>query len=93
MTENLENLLDINKFNCIYNAIFLKSGAGPKHLASNYNKKIKELVENNIPNLAFVKSKLKNKPQRLVPTLTQEEAVRLNQETITDENYMKSLWK
>ena len=73
--------------------ILLESGAGPKHLGSSYKKHIRELVEKNIPNIVFVKSKSKNKPQRLVPTLTQVEAARFYQETITDKNYIKSLWK
>ena len=34
-----------------------------------------------------------NKPQNLVSTLSQEEAIRLYQDTTTDENDIKSSWK
>lgn len=54
---------------------------------------IKKLIEENIPNAVFVKSTQKNKPERLLSTLTQEEAVPHYQDTFVDENDMKSQWK
>ena len=64
LTENSENLLDMNKLNSIYKVILLENGEQTEHLASNYKKHIKELVEENIPNVVFVKSAQKNQARK-----------------------------
>ena len=56
LTENSQNLLDMNKLNSIYKVILFENGAWTEHLASNYEKQREELVEENIPNAVFVKS-------------------------------------
>ena len=51
-----------------------------KHLAFSYKKQIQELVEDNV----FVKGTQKNKPEKMMSTLTQEETVELYQDTFVD---------
>ena len=53
-------------------------------------KHIKALV---VENISLVKSTQKNKPEKLMSTLTQEQTVWLYQDTFVDENDMKSLPK
>ena len=53
-------------------------------------KHIKELV---VENISLAKSTQKNKPEKLMSTLTQEQTVWLYQDTFVDENDMKSLPK
>ena len=70
-TEISENLLDKSKLNSMYIVILTENGVQTKHLASNYKKYIKKLSEENIPNVVFVKGTQKNKPEKLISTLTQ----------------------
>ena len=76
-TEISENLLEKSKLNSMYIVILTENGVQTlnAYLASNYKKYIKELLEENIPNVVFVKGTQKNKPEKLMSTLTQQEAI------------------
>lgn len=76
-TEISENLLEKSKLNSMYIVILTENGVQTlnAYLASNYKKYIKELLEENIPNVVFVKGTQKNKPEKLISTLTQQEAI------------------
>ena len=44
-------------------------------LARDYKRKLKEVIEDYVPNAVFVKSKYKNKPEQIITKDIQEEVV------------------
>lgn len=76
----------------VFTVIFLENGIQTEHLASNYKKHIKELVEENIPNAVFVKSIQSKKPKPDV-YFDSRRIFLLYRDTFVDEHDMKSLQK
>lgn len=91
--QQTDRVLDMNIVNSMYREILLENGENPENLASNYKKYIKELIQDNIPDIVFVKSTQKNKPDKLMTNLTQTEAINTYTETEADESDIKALWK
>ena len=71
-----------NEVNQIYRNILLENDEKDKDLSKNYKKHLKHLLQDNLSNIAVVKSMNK----------TQNEAL-ANFNTAADENDEKSLWK
>ena len=74
----------MNKLNEVYKKILAENGENPDNISSNYKKQLKELVEENLPEICFVPSNQKNKPEKLTTKLTQagawEVAIQISQE-------------
>ena len=66
--------LDMNKLNEVYKKMLAENGQNHDNISPNYKKQLKELVEENLPEICFVPSNQKNKPEKLTTKLTQAEA-------------------
>ena len=74
----------MNKLNEVYKKMLAENGENPDNISSNYKKQLKELVEENLPEICFVLSSQKNKPEKLTTQLTQAEVVKLYEEELSD---------
>ena len=93
LIQQTERVLDMNIVNSMYREILLENGEYAENLASNYKKYIKDLIQDNIPEIVFAKSNQKNKPDKLMTNLTHAEAINIYTETTANENDVKALWK
>ena len=75
----------MNKINDVYKKMLAENGENPDNTSWNYKKQLKEIVEENLPEICFVPSNQKNKPEKLTTKLTQAEAVKLYEEELSDE--------
>ena len=91
--EKPTSLLDMNKVNETYKEILVENGESPENISTNYKKQLKDLIQENLPEVLFVKSNKRNQPEQLTTSLTQAQAVTLYTETEAHEKDMKSLWK
>ena len=84
LVDNSIEFLDMNKLNDVYKKMLDENGENHDNISSNYKKQLKELVEENLPEICFVPSSQRNKPQKLTTKLTQAEAVKLYEEEVSD---------
>ena len=84
LADNSIEFLDMNKLNEVYKKMLAENGQNHDNISSNYKKQLKELVEENLPEICFVPSNQKNKPEKLTTKLTQdgawEVAIQISQE-------------
>ena len=85
--------MTMNDVDKIYKKVLLESGVKENELSSSYKKRLKKLLQQNLPNLVVVKSTQRNQPEQLLTRETQQEAVVTFSSTAIKENDMKSLWK
>ena len=91
--QNPNNTLEMNFVNEMYINILLENGADPKEVSNNYKKRLKGLISVNLPDLLFVKSSQKNKPEQLISPSTQASALNAHMDSIADASDICSLWK
>ena len=84
LVDNSTKLLDMNKLNEVYKKVLAKNGENPDNISSKYKKQLKELVEENLPEICFVPSNQENKPEKFTTKLTQAEAAKLYEEELSD---------
>ena len=84
LVDNSTKLLDMNKLNEVYKKVLAKNGENPDNISSKYKKQLKELVEENLPEICFVPSNQENKPEKFTTKLTQAEAAKLYKEELSD---------
>ena len=74
----------MNKLNEVYKKMLAENGENPDNISSNYKKQLKELVEENLPEICFVLGSQKNEPEKLTTQLTQAQVVKLYEEELSD---------
>ena len=84
LVDNSIEFLDMNKLNEVYKKMLAENGQNHDNISSNYKKQLKELVEENLPEICFVPSNQKNKPEKLTTKLTQAETAKLYEEEVSD---------
>ena len=84
LADNSIEFLDMNKLNEVYQKMLAENGQNPDKISSNYKKQLKELVEENLPEICFVLSSQKNEPEKLTTQLTQAQVVKLYEEELSD---------
>ena len=62
-------------------------------LARDYKRKPKDVIEDCVPNVVFVKSKLKNKPEQIITKDIQEEVVGTFTDDRLIEEDLQRMWK
>ena len=81
-------ILDMNQVHSIYKDILIENGENAENLAKHYKRNLKELIKENIPTAAFIKSKLANKPEQIISEATNSEA-----ENYTKAEDLQATWK
>ena len=61
-----------------------------KKVSNNYKKQLKELISVNLPDLLFVKSAQKNKPEQLISPSPQASILNVHMNSIADESDIRS---
>ena len=84
LVDNSTKLLDMNRLNEVHKKVLAKNGENPDNVSSKYKKQLKELVEENFPEICFVPSNQENKPEKFTTKLTQAEASKLYEEELSD---------
>ena len=74
----------MNKPNEVYRKILAENGENPDNISSNCKKQLQEVVEENLPEICFVPSNQRSKPEKLTTKLTQADAVKLYEEELSD---------
>ena len=92
MQQDSDRILDMNMVNSMYIKI-LSENSYVVDDGLNYKKYLKELIESRIPDVTFVKNMQKNKPERLMTSLGQSEAVEAYADIEAGENDIKALWR
>ena len=85
--------MTMNDVDQIYKKSLLECGVKENELSFSYKKRLKKLLQENLPNLVVVKRTQRNQPEQLMTRETQQEAVVTFSSTAINENDMKSLWK
>ena len=91
--QNPDTVLDMNNVNSTYRAILIENGANPEDLSVNYKKQLKELIQENINDIVFIKTTRRNEPEQLVASETQKQALREHTDAIANEEGIRLLWK
>ena len=91
--QNPNNTLYMNFINETHINNLIENGADPKEVSNNYKKELKKLLSVNFPDLLFVKSTQKNKPEQLIYPSTQASVFNPHLDSIADESDIRSLWK
>ena len=84
-------VMTMNDVDKIYKKILLENGVKENELSSSYKKRLKKLLQENLPNLVVVKSTQRNQSEQLLTRETQEEAVTTFNSATINENDMKSI--
>ena len=63
--------MTMNDVDKIYKKVLLESGVKENELSSSYKKRLKKLLQENLPNLVVVKSTQRNQPEQLLTRETQ----------------------
>ena len=83
--------MTMNDVDKIYKKILLENGVKENELSSSYKKRLKKLLQENLPNLVVVKRTQRNQPEQLLTRETQEEAVTTFNSATINENDIKSI--
>ena len=86
-------IMTMNDVDKIYKKELLDNGVNENELLSSYKKRLKKLLQENLPILVVVKSTQRNRPEQFMTRETQQEAVATFNSAAINENDMKSLWK
>ena len=81
-----EKVLVMNTANPIYFSIMVDNRKIQGQLSTHYKKYLKNLVQESITGITFVKNTQKNKPHHLMSEITQSEDVNIHSETVADKN-------
>ena len=86
-------VLDMNKVDLVYKYILTENGMKKTDLARDYKRKLKEVIEDYVPNAVFVKSEHENKPEQIITKDIQEEVVLTFIDDRSIEEDLKTMWK
>ena len=86
-------VLDMNKVDLVYKNILIENGMKKADLARDHKRKLKEVIEDYVPNAVFVKSKHKNKPEQNITKDIQEEVVVTFIDDGSIEEDLQTMWK
>ena len=78
--------MTMNDVDKIYKKILLENGVNENELLSSYKKRLKKLLQENLPDLVVVKSTQRNQPEQFMTRETKQEAVATFNSATINEN-------